>query len=169
MDDYAHLKGLDGWLILVGIGLLLAPVMMMITAVPAYGPYIQEGVWAGLTNPESEFYIRFFGPMLIGEVVLNFLLLTAFIYLIILFFSKHYQFPKVYIFLLILQLILLPLNAWVAWLFLRIEPIFDTVTIRDLVISLVHCCIWIPYMLVSKRVRVTFVEGKAKPAEQQPG
>lgn len=169
MKEYEHLRGLDGWLILVGLGLLLAPIRMLISVVPFYSSYLQEGVWAELMDPASEFYIRYFGPLLISEMAINFLLLTASIYLIILFFSKHHTFPKVYIFLLVLPLIYLPLNAWIASTLLSVKPIFDEWVVRDIVVSFISCCIWIPYLLLSKRVRVTFVEGKAKPAEQQPG
>jgi len=38
------------------------------------------------------------------------------------------------------------------------EPMFDPETIKEFARSLVACVIWVPYMLISKRVKATFVE-----------
>ena len=38
------------------------------------------------------------------------------------------------------------------------EPIFDPYTVKELFQSIIAASIWVPYMLISKRVEATFVK-----------
>ena len=98
------------------------------------------------------------GPMLIGEIVFNAIMVIACIYLIYLYFSKHYLFPKVFIALMVVSLVFIPLDAWLVTFILPDEPMFDPDTTKEFGRTVIASLIWIPYMLVSKRVRATFVE-----------
>jgi len=49
------------------------------------------------------------------------------------------------------------LDAFAIQLVLPDEPVFDTETTRELYRSIISGIIWIPYMLLSKRVKATFV------------
>jgi hypothetical protein len=37
------------------------------------------------------------------------------------------------------------------------EPVFDSNTLRQFASSIIVVCIWVPYMLLSRRVRNTFI------------
>ena len=80
------------------------------------------------------------------------------IYLIYLFFSKHYLFPKFYIGIVAVSLIFIPLDAWLVSFVVPNEPMSDAETMLEFARVLFVGLIWVPYMLISKRVKATFVE-----------
>jgi hypothetical protein len=152
------LKGIRGWLILVAIGVVLSPIRMLAVFVPLYQEIFTNGTWEALTTTTSEVYHPMWAPLLIGELGFNALMFAASIYLIYLFFSKHYLFPKVYIILVVISLVFIPLDAWFVSFIMPEKPIFDPETLKEFVRTLIVGMIWIPYMLISKRVKATFVE-----------
>ncbi|MCX7546006.1 DUF2569 domain-containing protein [Marinicella gelatinilytica] len=158
MSDDIELKGLNGWLILVGIGVVLSPFRLLFSLVPIYKPIFEDGTWEILTTAGSEAYDSLWAPLLIGEIVFNSVLVAASIYLIYLFFSKHYLFPKLFIGIVTLSIVFIPLDAWVVTKVMPSEPMFDPETTKEFMRSLVTGLIWIPYMLISKIVKATFVE-----------
>lgn len=158
MSNNKVVKGLGGWLILVGIGVVVAPVRLLVTYIPIYKPIFEDGTWEILTSVESEAYHPFWGPLLIGEIVCNSLMFALSLYLIYLFFSKHYLFPRVFIAIVAISLILIPLDAWLVTNIFPEEPMFDPETKKEFFRALLGGLIWVPYMLVSKRVKATFVE-----------
>ncbi len=73
------------------------------------------------------------------------------------FFTQNSDFPKWYIGIAIFSLIFIVLDAFSIRLVLPTEPVFDHDTVGELMRSLVMVVIWVPYMLVSKRVKATFI------------
>jgi hypothetical protein len=163
-----RLRGLGGWLVLVGIGVVVGFLRMMATTASTFLPLFEEGVWQALTSPESETYHPLWAPIIVGEVVFNCGMVGATAWLAYLFFSKSYLFPRAFIALTVTSLIFIPFDAWVVTFVLPEEPMFDPVTAREFGRVFVGAIVWIPYMLVSRRVSATFVEGHrpiaAKPA-----
>ena len=151
-------KGLGGWLILVGIGVVLSPIRLLMTHVPIYKPIFEDGTWEALTTAGSQAYHPAWGPLLIGEIAFNLLMLVASLYLIYLFFSKHYLFPKVFITVVVVSLFFIPLDALLVSRMFPNEPMFDPETAKEFIRTLIAGAIWVPYMLVSKRVKATFIE-----------
>lgn len=158
MSDNNELKGLGGWLILVGFGVVIAPFRLAYEYGPMYYSLFTDGTYEFVTNPSSEIYHPLWGPLLIGEAIYNSFMVFATVYLLYLFFSKHYLFPKVYIAIVGISLVFIPLDAWIGSFVLIDEPIFDPVTMHEFLRVLIGGIIWVPYMLMSKRVKATFVE-----------
>lgn len=158
MSNGKELKGLGGWLILVGIGVVIAPIRLLATYIPIYKPIFEDGTWEALTTVGSEAYDPLWAPLLVGEIAYNSIMVAASLYLIYLFFSKHYLFPKVYIALVAVSLVFIPLDAWLVTKVLPNVPMFDPETTKEFMRVLIGGLIWVPYMLVSKRVKATFVE-----------
>lgn len=153
---YHQLKGLRGWLLLVGCGIIIQPFRM---GLDIYNGYFANGSWDLLTDPTSSIYKPFFGIIIIAESFINMLFVLVGLYLIYLFFSKHYKFPKIFILFIAANALFISAESWfLAW-YLDIE-FFDKETIKLIASALFYCAIWIPYMRISKRVRVTFVEHK---------
>lgn len=167
MSDDRELKGLGGWLILVGIGVVMSPIRLLVTLVPTYKPIFEDGTWEVLTTEGTEFYNPYFSSLLVGEIAYNTIVLVASICLIYLFFSKHYLFPKLYIGLVAASLIFIPLDAWIVAKIFPDTEMFDQETIKNLSRVIAVGIVWVPYMLLSKRVKTTFVE-KLPRKETQP-
>ena len=167
MSNHNELKGLGGWLILVGIGVVIAPIRLLVTYIPIYKPIFEDGTWEALTSVSSNAYNPLWGPLLIGEIAYNSIMVAASIYLIYLFFSKHYLFPKLYIVIVATSLVFIPVDAWLVTKILPTKPMFDPETTKEIIRVLIGGLIWVPYMLISKRVKATFVE-KMPNKQMQP-
>jgi hypothetical protein len=157
MSNENELEGLSGWLILVGIGIIISPIRIGFTVLPLYSNIITDGTWEALTVIGSEAYHPLWASILSGEVLLNIGLIGVWIYIAYLFFSKKKQFPIFYIGALLFSLTFIILDAFAIKLVLPNEPVFDPDTTKELFRMIIICLIWIPYMLVSKRVKATFV------------
>jgi hypothetical protein len=158
MTDNNELRGLRGWLILVGIGVVLSPFRLALGYVPAYYSIFTDGTFQILTSADSAAYHPLWGPLLVGEVLFNSGMMLISAYLIYLFFSKHYLFPKLYISVVGASLIFIPLDAWLGSFVITDEPMFNHATAKEFFRVLVVGIIWVPYMLLFKRVKATFVE-----------
>lgn len=158
MSDTNDLKGLKGWLILVGIGVVVSPFRLAYDFLPMYYSIFTDGTYEILTTAGGEAYHPLWGPLLIGELLYNSLIVLAPAYLIFLYFIKHYLFPKIYIFILTISLVFIPLDSWPGSFVLPDEDMFDSDTIKNLVRAIVGAAFWVPYMLLSERVKATFVE-----------
>lgn len=152
-----NLEGLSGWLILVGIGIILSPLRMIFTVFPTYYELFSEDYLAILTTPGTEVYSPLWAPILYSEMIVNIILLLLWIFVGFLFFLKKRIFKTYYMGLLAFTLLFIIVDALAYKAVLPDEPIFDPDTIKEISRSVVACAIWIPYMLVSKRVKATFI------------
>ena len=150
--------GLGGWLTLVAIGMVLAPLRLSVMILVTFVPLFQNGTWATLTTPGSEQYHPLWAPLLVFEIVGNLGFVAVYAVMIFLFFRKSRRFPQVYIAAALINLCFLAFDAWLCSFVLPDEPILDPDTTKEIVRSLASTAIWVPYMLVSKRVKNTFVE-----------
>jgi len=152
-----NLEGLGGWLILVGIGVVVTPLRIGALLLKTFPPIFSGGAWEALTTPGYEAYSPLWAPILLSEIVINTGLVLVSLYLMYLFFSKRRVFPKWYIGILVFSLIFIVIDAWVVKLVMPNEPMFGPGTMKAFLQALVTSLIWIPYMLISKRVKATFV------------
>lgn len=157
MTEERRLEGLNGWLILVGIGIIFAPLRIIYEAFPVYSGLFSDGSWEVLTNPASATYNQLWASLLIGEISVNAGLVLLWLFISYLFFSKKKLFPRCFIGILLFTLSFGLIDALAIKAVLPNEPIFGPDTTTDLVRSLIGMLIWIPYMLKSKRVKTTFV------------
>lgn len=160
MSDEYKLQGLGGWLILIGIGVVITPVKLLFTLLPLYAPLFTDGNWEALTAETSLSYRPYFDLLAIGEMTYNGIYFLLSLWMIYLFFSKHYLFPKIFMAVIVATLLFIPLDAWVVTLVFPGDAIFTTDVIKELLKSVLVAVVWIPYMLLSKRVNLTFVEHK---------
>jgi hypothetical protein len=52
--DNNKYEGLGGWLILVGIGVVISPLRLLAELSKVYLPMFNDGTWEALTTPTSE-------------------------------------------------------------------------------------------------------------------
>jgi hypothetical protein len=152
------LEGLGGWLILVAISIIFSPIRIVTQIFPLYSGIFTDGTWQILTTPGAEAYNPLWAPILIGELGINSLLILAWGFVAFLFFKKKASFPKWYIGILLFQFTFIIADAFSVKSLMPNEPVFDPETTKEVMRTLVAMLIWIPYMLVSKRVKATFVK-----------
>jgi Protein of unknown function (DUF2569) len=158
MTKDRNLNGLRGWLILVGLGVIISPIKMILQSFPLYLEMFSGGAFATLTTPGTKAYNPLWAPILLTEITVNSGLFIASIFVAFLFFSKKKLFPKWYISVLLFSLVFILVDALALKLVLPKEPIFDAVTAKEFIRTLIASMIWVPYMLVSKRVKATFIK-----------
>jgi magnesium-transporting ATPase (P-type) len=155
-NEQAELKGLGGWLVLVGLGLILSPFIQIKFLYDVFWIPIHDGQWSDAINPASPNYVPNFKAVAISEAAINALLIALGVWLIYLFFRKRRLFPATYICWLLACILVTVIDAIVATHVLSMEQIFDLETTKSLVKMVIHAAIWVPYMLLSRRVKNTF-------------
>ena len=150
--------GIGGWLIYLGYGVVLLPFKLVWwDFLPSFLPMFRDGSFEILSNPESENYVPFFTPLIYGEIAFSIVMTAAAIYLIFLFLFKKQFFPRLYIFIAIISILSILVDAFLINLVFSKEPMFSEDTIKTLVPVGISAAIWVPYLLISKRVKATFV------------
>jgi hypothetical protein len=71
MSEEKNLDGLGGWLIIVGLGIIISPLRVIVQLFPLYSEMISTGSWAALTTPGTEAYNPLWAPILFGEMAIN--------------------------------------------------------------------------------------------------
>ncbi len=149
-------QGVGGWLILVAIQVCLSPVMLL------FGTFhnpetFQAAVWHNLTTPGSESYHVLWAPILVFELFTNLSLLAASLVLIPLFFQEHRWFRWGYFAFLIARMILLGLDFALGSQIPAVQASLGQKDYKELGQAIMAALIWGSYVLVSVRVRNTFV------------
>lgn len=151
--------GLAGWLVLVGLGVVLSPIVMLRLVVDTVRTGIMGGQWAVLTAPGGAAYHALWGPFLIGELVVNAGNMLVAAYMIYLFFTKKKNFPQWFIWSHVAIIACQIADVFLLQLVRPDLPLLDADTRKEIGRSAFGLIVWVPYMLISKRVRLTFVRG----------
>ena len=147
---------IGGWLIIPVIGLIFTPIAMIIGIVNDLLPAVTEESLAVFKDPASEFYNPVLPYILYGEIAVNLAFAIFAIVVLIYFFRFKSQTPVLYISFLASNLLFLVIDGLlILMLGFENEDGFFT---RDILQLIVGCCIWIPYFLMSERVKGTFVK-----------
>lgn len=147
-----RLDGLGGWLVLVGIGVVLAPLSMLGQMVTLYLPYFTGAIESPIANPENEKHLVWVVVLLIS-LAGNCFLTVMRVVTVPLFFLKKWMFPKVFVLVATFNMLILLFDGCVSqW----ITPESGVTAFSGFLSTLVPFAIWIPYMLISKRVKATF-------------
>lgn len=162
--DQTAPQGLGGWLIIPILGLFLKPVAVAGTLYFNLLPHFQPTVWATLTTPGHENYHRLLGPLRIFELTSSVVLAAAAIALLVLCFRRAAIFPTAVVAYYLVSLAVLLVDHLLA---MQIPGIvaFDGKSIPpETIRQLLTTVIWVPYFLVSRRVKNTFPPRDSSPA-----
>lgn len=150
-----RLDGLRGWLVVVGIGLVVSPLLMLAQLVPTAWPYVTADMNAAMASigpfPKNVLWLA----VLFLETCFNVFFLVARVALIPLFFLKRRRFPAVFVAVVVGQMVFLIADTAAIPLFSS-DPDVLQPTLKAAVQSVFFAAVWVPYMLLSKRVRATF-------------
>jgi len=154
-DVDSHLNGIGGWLIWIAINLAIAPVFLARHLLTVHLPSIAGGEYEGYlsTHHASAVLIAF-------ETISDSVFLLMVLVLNFLFYRKLKGFPPAMVLYLVIHLAYIAINHFsVVALHPEMNHSKDTGTLIGTVIG---AAVWIPYFIVSRRVKATFVRGGPK-------
>ena len=151
-------EGLGGWLILVGIGILVSPVKMIYDIYNTYSDVFINETWTLLTTAGTELYNPTRASLLIFEIVVNISIIILWIYIAYLYFSKKYKFKNRYISAVLITLIVPMIYNMASVILFSWMPSGGTESIGQTIRQVIISGIWIAYILKSQRVKNTFVK-----------
>jgi len=154
-DADPTLTGIRGWLVLVTIGVVVRPVYVVGRMSQDLASY-STATWVALTKEGSPAYHPLWAPALVIELFGNIALLVVSILIAFLFFQRRRSLPVVLSVFLGASAIYILGDAVLAFQIPAVAEQNDA-AFRDVGRAIVQAAIWIPYLLVSKRVRYTFV------------
>jgi len=146
-----------GWLLLVAVGVLASPLRLADFLYEDLLPAFQKEVWSLLTTPGSQAYHPFNGPVLLFELVGNLMLLLYALWLVILFFKRHRWLPVQAVSFLSLALLFYVADYLASHQIPAVASQQETESKLDLLGAVLVCAILVPYFLLSKRVKETFL------------
>lgn len=158
-------EGLGGWLILVAIGLIVSVVRVSALVFVTFVPIFTTGQWGKLTSPGSDLYHPMWAPLLVFEILGNLVFVLMALTLLYLFFTKSRWFPRTFIAYLLLNVGFVAVDAFAGNFIPAIAAASDPETVKEIGRSVIGAAIWVPYMLMSKRVKNTFLRTRPAPAE----
>lgn len=149
--------GLGGWLILVVLGLVISPLRIGHLLLTSYFPMFTDGTWQYLTEVGSPGYHPLWAPVMVFEVTGNLLLIALAAITLVCFFLRSRYTPRLAIGWYAFAAIFVTIDFFVADLIPAVAAEDDAESLKEMLRSLIAALIWIPYFLVSTRVRNTFV------------
>ncbi len=155
---YEKNKAIGGWLVLIGIGLVLTPFRII------YDIFINEtlfinGSWMTFFDSKSQNYNLLLGLIIFIEMVVNAFLLVFIILSILLFFSKRNIFAKTYSILLISSLVFIVIDTFLVCAITSRG--ITTPETNELLVMFIRTTIVAAYLLLSDRSKETFINRRA--------
>ena len=143
--------GIDGWLILVVIGLVIAPIRLITGVfsdmIPALSPSMTLSNYPGLTT------------LLYMEIIVNLIFAAFSVFLLFFIFTKNKLFPRLMIIFLLSNFVFIVLDLILAYQIPLLQQSgVDSSTMKEFFRSLGGAVIWVPYFIFSKRVKNTFIK-----------
>jgi len=148
-------EGFGGWLVLPVIGIFLAPIWSLLDLIRnEYFNYIH---WEILTNPAHASYNPKLGGLVLIEYVFQVAMLAYSVFVVILMVKRRTSFPVFAAILYGANVFFLFMDS--IWLHaLDLPTAFDGEDSRTAIRAILTAMIWIPYIIMSDRVKGTFTE-----------
>jgi hypothetical protein len=149
---------IGGVLLLVAIGLIVSLVQNLGHFLGNLAPYRRQQVWERLTTPGSIAYHPYWKPVVLFELASSAAILGLNAMGLVLFFRKQRVFPKVIILGIPIIFILILIGYYLSGLIPAVAESPDYSKQQSvLIVRFVALHVWIPYFLLSERVKKTFV------------
>jgi hypothetical protein len=156
IENLAEETGIGGWLIIPLLNLIASTVLAAVRGVQQFSPIFRDGTWQLLTDPSSLYYNSDLSGLIVFEIAGYVVWVVLGAAALALFFIKSRLAPRFVIAWLIFIPVFLMLDAVAG-----AEMSLDTGNNLFMIVGMViFDAVWIPYFLVSKRVKRTFVKGR---------
>ncbi|MEO1022302.1 MAG: DUF3857 domain-containing protein [Bacteroidota bacterium] len=157
------IESIGGWLFLIALGLTVAPIRILFGLIQEANFYNANVINSLLSSSELS-YNPELAFLIMTELFFNICIIIFPVFLIILLAKRRSSFPKLYIFYIGGHFVFLLVDALLTTLLA--SDVFTSEELSgyygDVFRSFLGICIWIPYMLISTRVKRTFVTRFAK-------
>ncbi|HWN10515.1 MAG TPA: DUF2569 domain-containing protein [Pyrinomonadaceae bacterium] len=151
-------RRIGGVLIFVAIGLIISLIQNLGILQANLAPFRQVEAWERVTTPGSFAYHPNWKSVLLFELISSSAILGLNVVVVALFFRKQKQFPKVTVVVIPVIFVLMLFGYYFSGLIPAVAESPDYSKQQSaLLIRFVALHVWIPYFLVSERVRETFV------------
>lgn len=154
--DETRLVGIGGWLVLVGFGVTLRPLIVTFQFITSFKGVFDLNTWEAVTTPGSTAYQAAFAPIILIETAGNTVIIAGGVLLAVLFYRRKRTFPPAFAILMVSSLVFIGADTWAAGAFLKNTPSDNTKAIAEFTKVALQAAIWVPYMLISRRVKLTF-------------
>jgi len=147
-----------GFLIVIAIGLVLSILQNLVQLLTAFVPFMRPDIWNRLTSPEWTSYHPNWKMVMLAQLFASGTLVGLNLVALFLFFSKGRTFPKFIVFTIPAIFLISVVDHYLSG---SIPAIAESKEYSEagqkLIFRFIALHVWIPYFLVSKRVRATFV------------
>ena len=150
-----NLTGLQGWLILVGFGIISRCIALILGIFHSTSNF-NSIVWQQISNPDSSAYNPHWGYFVYAATTLDIFNLVLSFTLLVTFFRRSPRFPRIIIGFFLFQIIIACFTFTTSSITQQPTQQFQQKHFTNLFQVIVQCCVWIPYFLVSQRVKLTF-------------
>lgn len=149
--------GLGGWLLLPMIGMALSPILMLRSLFSEIMPIFQDGTFDAVTTPSHPAYHHLWAPLIYMEVIGNAVLIVLALTALVLIAIKSRLARRFAIIWFAAAAGFTTVDFFASDMIPALADVDDTESLKIMVRACFSACIWIPYFLVSKRVKATFV------------
>lgn len=150
-DKTSDKEGIGGWLVFVLLGLIVTPIRIGITLFTDFFPMVND-----------EFLMSIYPSLkavIYTELIGNISFIIFAIVLLILMLLKDRRFPKLMIIFYITNTIFVVGDAIYVSEVLDLEVLSgDDSSLKEIARAVIGTFIWVPYLLMSTRVRLTFTK-----------
>ncbi len=148
-------NSIGGWLMLVAIGISISPILIAHSIFTQ--DYFNLMVWENITSPASAGYNPTLAALYAVELVFNIVLFAYSCLLVVLFFKQRSSLPRLIIIFYVVNLLFLVGETAV----LKVAGLNNAenmeLLVKGIFKSIVAIVIWVPYFMLSQRVKETFV------------
>src|SRR6266478_3867681 len=143
-------SGIGGWLLLMAAGLCLTPIRIAAEIVKGLRP-LEPATWRAVTTPGTRVYHPLFGPLIVGEIVVNAALFIWACALAYLFFTRRRAFPTAMIAFMVARVAAQATDLGLALLIPATAARMGPEAYGGLLAGVLVALVWVPYLVKSRR------------------
>lgn len=152
-NQFKEPEPIGGWVILPIIGLIITPIFSISRLIT--NNYFSVSLWDMISNSQSSFSHPLYSTTIVFEIFIQCSLIVLPIALLVIAFKYDKRFPKFMIFMYSFTVIVNIIDIILAS---SIPNSFYSPNFGEIGRSILVAFIWIPYFMVSKRCKTTFIK-----------
>jgi len=152
-------KKIGGWLYLIAIGLVANPFVVLSVMFKDLLPALKPETIKLMSTQGTVYYNPGLLNLIYFESGFYLVLLIAYIYLLTAFFRKQRNFPPVFMVIYLVNMAFIIFDTFAVHLITQSSGVYPSeLSFVSIIWQAVVCAIWVPYMILSVRVKETFVK-----------